>query len=417
MTSYKHLFARAVGAAPDRLHLAAHSHHLWPDASWLGQQAAWEDAARLADRKWDRVMGEIWPAAQAHVAEELRLPERKNVVFAGNTHDLLVRIVSAMPRRPLRILTSDGEFHSFRRQVARWEEASVVEVTRVPVATSLRAQAEPVEAGLSFNTLRQAQGERGGRRGKDIGEDFATRFLAAARCGDHDLIFVSQMMFGSGTPFTALSELADLARPDGPWVVVDGYHGFMAVETNLSAVADRLFYTAGGYKYAMAGEGCAFLHCPPGFGPRPEITGWYAEFDDLSLPPGMVGYAPDAMRFMGATFDPSGLYRFVAVRDMLAREGLTTAAISAHIDGLRARLLAALDGTPLAQAEPINADTRPTARFVALRSPKAAAWRAELLAHDVIVDVRGDVLRIGLGLYHDVRDIDRFVEIANELSD
>lgn len=382
MTSYKHLFARALAAAPERLHMAAHSHHLWPDASWLGQQAAWEDAARLADRKWDRVMGEIWPAAQSHVAHELRLPERETVVFAGNTHDLLVRIVSAMPRRPVRVLTSDGEFHSFRRQVARWEEAGVVAVTRVSVE----------------------------------GADFDARFLAAARSGDHDLIFVSQMMFGTGTPFAPLAELADLARPDGPWVVIDGYHGFMAVETDLSAVSDRLFYTAGGYKYAMAGEGCAFLHCPPGFGPRPEITGWYAEFDDLSLPPGMVGYAPDAMRFMGATFDPSGLYRFVAVRDMLAREGLTTAAITAHVDGLRVRLLAGLDETPLAQAEHINAATRPTARFVALRSSKAAAWQAELLARDAIVDVRGDVLRIGLGLYHDAGDVDRLLQMASDLN-
>ena len=381
MTSYKHLFARSLAAAPDRLHMAAHSHHLWPDASCLGQQAAWEDAARLADRKWDRVMGEIWPAAQAHVADELRLPDPSSVVFAGNTHDLLIRIVSAMPQRPLRILTTDGEFHSFRRQVARWEEAGTVAVTRIEVARA----------------------------------DFDTRFLAAARTGDHDLIFVSQMMFGTGTPFAAISELAEVARPDGPWVVVDGYHGFMAIETDLSAVADRVFYTAGGYKYAMAGEGCAFLHCPPGFGPRPEITGWYAEFDDLSLPPGMVGYAPDAMRFMGATFDPSGLYRFVAVRDMLAREALTTAAISAHVDGLRAHLLAGMANTPLGDAENVNADTRPMARFVALRSPKAAVWQAQFADAGVVVDVRGDVLRIGLGLYHDARDIERFVEIASEL--
>lgn len=381
MTSYKHLFARSLAAAPDRLHMAAHSHHLWPDASWLGQQAAWEDAARLADRKWDRVMGQIWPAAQAHVADELQLPDPSGVVFAGNTHDLLIRIVSAMPKRPLRILTTDGEFHSFRRQVERWEEAGTVAVTRIEVARA----------------------------------DFDSRFLAAARTGDHDLIFFSQMMFGTGTPFASIRELADVARPDGPWVVVDGYHGFMAVETDLSAVADRVFYTAGGYKYAMAGEGCAFLHCPPGFGPRPEITGWYAEFDDLSLPPGMVGYAPDAMRFMGATFDPSGLYRFVAVRDMLAREGLTTAAISAHVDGLRAQLLAGLADTPLGDAEHVNAGTRPMARFVALRSPKAAAWRAQFADAGVVVDVRGDVLRIGLGLYHDARDIGRLVEIASEL--
>ncbi len=381
MTSYKHLFARSLAAAPDRLHMAAHSHHLWPDASWLGQQAAWEDAARLADRKWDRVMGQIWPAAQAHVADELRLPDPSGVVFAGNTHDLLIRIVSAMPQRPLRILTTDGEFHSFRRQVARWEEAGTVAVTRIEVVRA----------------------------------DFDSRFLAAARTGDHDLIFVSQMMFGTGTPFAAISELAEVARPDGPWVVIDGYHGFMATETDLSAVADRVFYTAGGYKYAMAGEGCAFLHCPPGFGPRPEITGWYAEFDDLSLPPGMVGYAPDAMRFMGATFDSSGLYRFVAVRDMLAREGLTTAAISAHVDGLRAHLLTRLASTPLGDAEHVNADTRPMARFVALRSPKAAAWQAQFADAGVVADVRGDVLRIGLGLYHDARDIGRLVEIASEL--
>jgi selenocysteine lyase/cysteine desulfurase len=303
------------------------------------------------------------------------------VVFAGNTHDLLIRIVSALPQRPLRILTTDGEFHSFRRQVERWEEAGTVAVTRIEVAPA----------------------------------DFGSRFLAAARTGDHDLIFVSQMMFGTGTPFASIRELAEVARPDGPWVVIDGYHGFMAVETDLSAVADRVFYTAGGYKYAMAGEGCAFLHCPPGFGPRPAITGWYAEFDDLSLPPGMVGYAPDAMRFMGATFDPSGLYRFVAVRDMLAREGLTTAAISAHVDGLRAHLLAGLADTPLGDAEHVNADTRPMARFVALRSPKAAAWQAGFADAGVVVDVRGDVLRIGLGLYHDARDVERFVEIASEL--
>ncbi len=76
MTRYKHLFQRSIAAAPDRLHFAAHSHHLWPDASFVGHHASWQDAARLADRKWDRVMGEIWPAAQAHVAAELALPHR-----------------------------------------------------------------------------------------------------------------------------------------------------------------------------------------------------------------------------------------------------------------------------------------------------------------------------------------------------
>ncbi|MCW3847183.1 aminotransferase class V-fold PLP-dependent enzyme [Sphingomonas sp. LB-2] len=375
MISYKRLFQRAIAAAPDRLHFAAHSHHLWPDASYVGQLAAWEDGVRLADLKWDRVMGEIWPAAQHHVARELGLPDPDTVVFAPNTHDLLLRIASALPKRPFRILTSDGEFHSFRRQAARWEEAGSAVVERVPI----------------------------------------DRIAEAARAGTHDLIFASHVQFGTGAILTNLEDLAALAKPEGPWVVIDGYHGFMATPTDLSAVADRIFYLAGGYKYAMAGEGAAFLHAPPGFGPRPEITGWYAEFDDLALPPGSIGYAPDARRFLGSTFDPSGIYRFVAVRDMLAGEGLTTATIAAHCAALRDQLLAGLPGTPLARAELLNPpDAGANARFLALRHPLAARWKAALEDQDIVTDVRGDVLRIGFGLYQDARDVDRLLgELAH----
>ena len=241
MTSYKHLFRRSLDAAPERLHLAAHSHHLWPDASFDGHYQAWDDAARFADRKWERIMGEVWPVAQAEVAAELRLFDHSSIVFAPNTHELIVRLVSAIDRPgPLKVLTSDGEFHSFRRQSARWEEAGALIVDRIP--------AEPFES-------------------------FAERFLAAAQTGGHDLIFISQVMFGTGLVLEDLAPLAALASPEGPYVVIDGYHGFMAVETDLSPFADRLFYTAGGYKYAMAGEGAAFLHAPAGFGGRPVNTG------------------------------------------------------------------------------------------------------------------------------------------------
>ena len=369
--SYKRLFQRAIAAAPDRLHFAAHSHHLWPDASYVGQLACWEDGVRLADNKWGRVMGEIWPAAQYHVARELNLPAPSTIVFASNTHDLLLRIVSALPQRPLRILTSDGEFHSFRRQATRWEEAGTAIVERVPL----------------------------------------DRLVDAARAGGHDLIFASHVQFGTGAILSGIEELAALARPEGPWVVIDGYHGFMATPTDLSAVADRIFYLAGGYKYAMAGEGAAFLHAPPGYGARPEITGWYGEFDDLARAPGSVGYAPDARRFLGSTFDPSGIYRFVAVRDMLAEEGLTTEAITAHTATLRDQVLAGLASTPLAEAELLNPPgPGANARFLALRHPRAAAWQAALDAEEVITDVRGDVLRIGFGLYQDARDVERLLD-------
>ena len=158
-------------------------------------------------------------------------------------------------------------------------------------------------------------------------------------------------------------------------MVIDGYHAFMALDRPFGEAAARTaFYLGGGYKYAMAGEGCAFMHAPAGFGPRPPVTGWFAEFEDLSLPPGSVGYAKDARRFLGATFDPSGLYRFTAVQRMLEEQGLTTARISAHVAALQAQLLAAIGDTAFGQAELLNPlDGGPHARFLAFRDARRAA--------------------------------------------
>ena len=379
---YKHLFSRSLGADPGRLHMASHSHHLWPDASFEGQIECWNDAARFADGKWDRIMDEVWPEAQGHVAAELGTGMPDAIVFAPNTHQLLVSLFAAASSKwPIRILTSDGEFHSARRQFARWEEAGAATVERVP--------AEPFDS-------------------------FSDRFLERARSGEHDFIFVSQVLFGSGRRFERVDDIAQLARPDGPWVVVDGYHAFMAVETPFGGSASKsAFYVGGGYKYAMAGEGCAFLHAPPGFGERPRITGWFAEFEDLTLPPGSVGYRKDAMRFMGATFDASSLYRFNAIQRMLKQNELTTGRISGHVAALQERLIDRIAGTSLGGAERLNQPG--DARFLAFRSPDAQRWSVELKARNCITDVRGNVIRVGLGIYHDEADVDAFSVLAAEL--
>ena len=377
--SHKDLFSRSFSAAPNRLHLAAHSHHLWPDASHDGQMLCWNDAARLADRKWDHVMFAVWLEAQSEVAAELGSDDPSAIVFAANTHDFIIRLAAACPRANpsrLRVLTSDGEFHSARRQFARWAEDGWLEWETVP----------------------------------------ADQVLDVAKRGKHDLIMVSQVQFGTGQ-IVAVDDLAGLGRPEGPWVVIDGYHSFMAIDHPFpQSAAASAFFLAGGYKYAMAGEGIGLMHCPPGFGPRPPITGWYAEFGELTAPPGGVGYTQDAMRFMGATFDPSALYRFVAIRRMLASEGLTTASISAHVAALQAQLLESIRGTALADAELLNplAGTA-HARFLAFKSPRAADWQQQLIAANCITDVRGEVLRIGLGLYHDPADIEVFATLAEKL--
>jgi selenocysteine lyase/cysteine desulfurase len=225
------------------------------------------------------------------------------------------------------------------------------------------------------------------------------------------------VLFNSGRTFEAAGELAALARPEGPWVILDAYHAFMAIPEPVDAeVARSAFVLGGGYKYAMAGEGMGFMHCPPGFGPRPPLTGWFAEFDDLTLPPGMVGYSTDAMRFMGATFDSSALYRFNAIQRMLKENRITTERIAARVATLQSQLLEAIAAGPLGDAELLNSlDGKPHARFLAFRSANAQRWCSELMAKGCVTDVRGDVLRIGFGLYHDDEDVEAFAAIAAAL--
>ena len=132
MLDLKSHFSRFLSSDPLRLHFAAHSHHPWPDVSRAAHQRAWDDAARLIDGKWEHILGHVLPEAQRHIARQLNLKDPAGIVFAPNTHELLLRLLSCCPAgRPVRVLTSDSEFHSFTRQIARLEEDGLVQVQRV----------------------------------------------------------------------------------------------------------------------------------------------------------------------------------------------------------------------------------------------------------------------------------------------
>jgi kynureninase len=376
-------FERSVGRTDAPLHAAAHSHHPWPDVSFDAQQAAWQDAARLLDRKWDHIFGEIIPAAQTHIARQLNLPDPGTIAFGPNTHSFVLRLLSCLPTHPHpRILTTGSEFMSFSRQIARLEEDELVHVTRIAT--------EPFDS-------------------------FASRFADEASKDVYDLVFLSQVYFDSGFAVGDLNRIVSAVPDPETIVAIDGYHGFMAVPTDVSAIADRAFYLAGGYKYAMAGEGACFLHCPPGYGARPRDTGWYAGFGSLEAASDDVPYADDGSRFLGATFDVSGLYRFNAVQNWLASQDLSVAGMLAHVRGLERAFLDELDQhkVPINRSMLLMPDESRRGRFLVFRTPDAGAIAAQLGKRNIIVDSRGDRLRIGFGIYHEA---EHAVRVAQALA-
>ena len=374
MTGYAGHFSRFLGAVPGRLHVAAHSHHPWPDITFEAQQQAWLDAAVGMDDKWDTVFGAVLPEAARHVSGRLGLSDPEAIAFASNTHALVMRLLSSLPS-PMRILTTDAEFHSFARQAARFEEDGRAVVERVA--------AEP------FDT-------------------FPERFAAAAAAGSHDLVYLSHVFFNSAYVVPDLAALVAAVPHADTLVVVDGYHGFMAVPTDLSAIEARAFYLAGGYKYAMAGEGACFAHCPPGYVERPPDTGWLAGFARLAAAAGdKLVYAAGGGRFLGGTLDPTGLYRLNAVQRWLDGLGVTVAAIHAHVRRLQERFLAS--GPHPELLPPDDGGVGERGHFLTFRLPDAAAVHAALHAVGVITDYRADRLRIGFGLYHDEADVDELL--------
>ncbi len=382
--SLKAYFSRFLAADPERLHFAAHSHHLWPDVTFEAQQLCWYDAARLADGKWQTVFGEVYPAAQGHVARVLGLTRPETIAFGPNTHGFVLRILSCLPAgHTVRVLTTDSEFHSFARQMRRLEEDGLAEVTRVA--------AEPFAS-------------------------FAERFAEEAGRGGHDLIYFSQVFYNSGYAVPDLAALVGAVADEEALVAIDGYHGFLALPTDLSKIEDRAFYLAGGYKYAMAGEGAAFLHAPPGIAARPRDTGWFAAFGALQEgEDGAVAYGPEGARFLGATFDPVGLYRLNAVQTWLQELDVTVDAIHARGVALQEAFIERLAGLGLDMLRPdhlvVPLSEPDRGNFLTFRTEQASAIYRRLLEAKVITDHRGDRLRFGFGLYHDPEDIERLVRV------
>jgi selenocysteine lyase/cysteine desulfurase len=307
------------------------------------------------------------------LGEVLGVGDGATIAFAPNTHELVNRVFSCLTT-PLRLVTSDGEFHSFTRQSRRWEEEGLATVERVPV--------EPFES-------------------------FTERMASFA--GGADFVYLSSVFFDSGFVVSGLEELLG-AVDDETVVVIDGYHGFMAMPVDLHSIANRAFYVAGGYKYAMAGEGACFMHCPPGYALRPVDTGWYAGFSGLTDRTDEIAYGTGGDRFLGATFDASGLYRLEAVLRLFDEQRITPAQVHAHAETLQDRFLRS--APDLGELLPPLGHER--GNFLTFRTPDAGSRYRALRDRSVITDYRGDRLRIGFGIYQAPEDVDRLLAILEE---
>lgn len=378
---YSQFYQQFLRANAGKQHFSCHSHYYWPDVTRQAMLEYWDDSARFVDDKWGYFFETLVPELQAHISGVLNVPNPEQIAFASNTHELLFRILSTRDWcKGLKILSTDSEFHSFHRQATRMAEMEQIELTRVPT--------------LPFAS-------------------FTQRFIDEIKHTNPDVVFVSQVFFNSGFAITDLNAIVEAVSNPHTLIIVDGYHGFMARPTDLSAIHSRIFYLAGGYKYAQSGEGACFVRVPENCTLRPLYTGWFAEFGALDKPrDGQVSYAQNGMRFAGATMDFSALYRMRAVFRLFAENNITVPVIHHHVQQLQARFLdqlAACNHPLLHAGSLLVADPQQRGHFLTFALPDAettASLAEHMRNHGMLTDYRGDRLRFGFALYHEAADID-----------
>ena len=395
----------------ERVLLTGHSHQAWPDVAFAAQQQAWLDAAEMVDDKWGRAF---------EVADEVRAGYRRllddpdgHIALGQNTHELLIRFLSALPLRERpRLVTTDGEFHTIRRQLDRLEEEGI-EVVRV--------KADFVRSPNKVD----GQGETGGVQSTGAGGDSMAERVIRAVDDRTAAVLVSSVLFRDARIVGGLDEVAAACARVGAELLVDAYHSLNAVPFSVVEMGlEDAFVVGGGYKYCQLGEGNCFLRFPRDCGLRPVLTGWFAEFGALAGAGDDKGarqhvmYGEGDVRFAGSTYDPVSHYRAAAVFRFFHEQGLTVDRLR-DVGLAQIRRLAAgvdaldLDPRVLSRDRAVRLSQR--GGFLTMETPVAGEICCKLRGRGVYADYRGRVLRLGPAPYVTGEQLDEAVAVLGEV--
>jgi len=348
----------------ERILLTGHSHQAWPDVAFEAQQQAWLDTAEHVDDVWELAFEKANQVRRGFARLLDDTPER--IALAQNTHELVVRFLSALPlRKRPQLVTTDGEFHTIRRQLDRLAEEGIeiINVPAMPAATLAERLAISVDDGTAA-------------------------------------VLVSSVLYANAHIVPHLRVVQEACDRVGAELLVDAYHALNVVPFSLvDEGLQRAYVVGGGYKYCQLGPGNAFLRFPQDTDLRPVVTGWFSEFTDLSRSPagGRVAYGPGPARFAGATYDFTSHYRAAAVFKFFEEQKLTPQ----KLRELNQHQIDLLSGATRNDA---------IGGFLAIPAPRAGKIQQALRKQNIWTDYRGDLLRVGPAPYDTDAQLERAAE-------
>jgi kynureninase len=230
----------------------------------------------------------------------------------------------------------------------------------------------------------------------------------AARVDEQTAIVNTNRVLFESSWIMDLPPIVQAAHAAGALVVVDDFHGSGMVPLDVHALGIDLLVT-GPLKWLCGGQGIAFLYCRREIVERmePLIVGWFGTQDPFDFDRSGLRLRNDARRFESGTYPLPQAWTAVGGMSIIAEVGVEN--VRARNQELTRSIIRRADDLGMEVLSPREDDRR--AGLVRLRVPggREAAERVlhALFERDVVLDQRGDALRISPHFFNTEDDLDR----------
>lgn len=313
-----------------------------------------------------------------------------------------------------------------REQFAALIGADVDEIAIVPsvsnglssIATCLDLEARPkiVLTEMDFPTnhyVWRAQQRRGAKLdvvaspdGIRIEEDDIVERLDEQTA----IVNINRVLFESSW-IVDLDPIVFAAHARGAYVVVDDFHGTGVVPVDVHATGID-FYLTGVLKWLCGGQGLAFLYCRRDLIEQlePLVVGWFGTQEPFDFDRTGLRLRSDARRFETGTYALPQAWTAAGGLEIVSSVGIPV--IRRINQALTERIIDRADEVGLEVLTPRNAERRGGLVRVRIPGGRPGAEKVlhRLFERDVVVDQRGDALRISPHFFNDASDVDRAFE-------
>ena len=229
------------------------------------------------------------------------------------------------------------------------------------------------------------------------------------------VVNVNRVLFESSW-IIDLAPIVETAHANGAHVVVDDFHGSGIVPIDVHAMGVD-FLVTGVLKWLCGGQGLALLYCRRDLiePMQPLVAGWFGTQDPFDFDRSALRFRSDARRFETGTYTLPQAWTAAGGLSIIEEAGVDN--IRARNQELTRGLIERVDEAGLELLSPRTDDRRGGLIRVRIPGGRDEAERVlhALFERDVVLDSRGDALRISPHFFNDESDLDRCFEQLREV--